>query len=98
MNMALMKISAKKIKDIAVKYTAVSFFVFYIERLLMADLKKQYKTVRKLLGDGRNLQLSDANVLQYQDIFVSLGRTGIYSRLKSAWNKFISPTGRFRWL
>ena len=28
MNMALMKINAKKIKDIAVKYTAVSFFYF----------------------------------------------------------------------
>lgn len=26
--MALMKINAKKIKDIAVKYTAVSFFCF----------------------------------------------------------------------
>ena len=34
----------------------------------MADLKKQLKAIKKLLGDGGNLQLSDADALRYQDI------------------------------
>ena len=38
----------------------------------MADLKKQLKAIKKLLGDGRDLQLSDADALQYQDILCLL--------------------------
>ena len=34
----------------------------------MADLKKQFKAIKKLLGDGYDLQLSDADALRYQDI------------------------------
>ena len=40
MNMALMKINAKKIKDIAVNYTAVSFFCFPKERIIMKQDKQ----------------------------------------------------------
>ena len=38
--MALMKINAKKIKDIAVNYTAVSFFCFPKERIIMKQDKQ----------------------------------------------------------
>ena len=42
----------------------------------MADLKKQLKAIKKLLGDGRDLQLSDADALQYQDILCLLEERG----------------------
>lgn len=42
----------------------------------MADLKKQLKAVKNLLGDGRDLQLSDADALRYQDILYLLGERG----------------------
>lgn len=42
----------------------------------MADLKKQLKAIEKLLGDGRNLQLSDADALRYQDILYLLEERG----------------------
>ena len=42
----------------------------------MADLKKQLKEIKKLLGDGRNLQLSDADALRYQDILHLLEQRG----------------------
>lgn len=42
----------------------------------MADLKKQLKAIKKLLGDGRNLQLSDADALRYQDILYLLEERG----------------------
>lgn len=42
----------------------------------MADLKKQLKEIKKLFGDGRNLQLSDADALRYQDILALLQQRG----------------------
>lgn len=42
----------------------------------MADLKKQLKAIKKLLGDGSNLQLSDADALRYQDILYLLEERG----------------------
>lgn len=42
----------------------------------MADLKKQLKAIKKLLGDGGNLQLSDADALRYQDILYFLEERG----------------------
>ena len=42
----------------------------------MADLKKQLKAIKKLLGDGRDLQLSDADALRYQDILYLLEERG----------------------
>lgn len=42
----------------------------------MADLKKQLKAVKQLLGDGRDLQLSDADALRYQDILYLLEERG----------------------
>lgn len=42
----------------------------------MADLKKQLKAVKKLIGDGRDLQLSDADALRYQDILYFLEERG----------------------
>lgn len=42
----------------------------------MADLKKQLKAIKKLLGDGENLQLSDADALRYQDILYFLEERG----------------------
>ena len=42
----------------------------------MVDLKKQLKAIKKLLGDGRDLQLSDADALQYQDILCLLEERG----------------------
>ena len=42
----------------------------------MADLKKQLKAIKNLLGDGRDLQLSDADALQYQDILCLLEERG----------------------
>lgn len=42
----------------------------------MADLKKQLKGIRKLLGDGRDLHLSDADALRYQDILYLLEERG----------------------
>ena len=42
----------------------------------MADLKKQLKVIQKLLGDGRDLKLSDADALRYQDILYLLEERG----------------------
>ena len=42
----------------------------------MADLKKQLKAIKKLLGDERDLQLSDADALRYQDILYLLEERG----------------------
>ena len=42
----------------------------------MADLKRQLKALKKLLGDGRSLQLSDADALRYQDILYLLEKRG----------------------
>ena len=42
----------------------------------MADLKKQLKAIKKLLGDKRDLQLSDADALRYQDILYLLEERG----------------------
>ncbi len=42
----------------------------------MANLKEQLKEVKKLLGDGRNLQLSDNDTLRYQDILCLLEERG----------------------
>ena len=42
----------------------------------MADLKKQLKAIEKLLGDGRDLQLSDADALRYQDVLYLLEQRG----------------------
>lgn len=42
----------------------------------MADLKKQLKAIKKLLGDERDLQLSDTDALRYQDILHLLEERG----------------------
>ena len=42
----------------------------------MADLKKQLKAIKKLLGDGRDLHLTDADALRYQDILYLLEDRG----------------------
>ena len=42
----------------------------------MADLKKQLKAIKKILGDGRDLQLSDVDALRYQDILYLLEERG----------------------
>lgn len=42
----------------------------------MADLKKQLKAVKNLFGNGRDLQLSDADALRYQDILHLLEQRG----------------------
>ena len=42
----------------------------------MADLKKQLKAIKKQLGDGRDLQLSDADALRYQDVLFLLEQRG----------------------
>ena len=42
----------------------------------MADLKKQLKAIKKLLGGGRDLQLYDADALRYQDILFLLEQRG----------------------
>jgi len=42
----------------------------------MADLKKQLKAIKKALGDGRDLQLSDADALRYQDVLQLLEARG----------------------
>lgn len=42
----------------------------------MADLKKQLNAIKKLLGDERDLQLSDADALRYQDILYLLEERG----------------------
>lgn len=49
----------------------------------MADLKKQLKAIKKLLGDGRDLQLSDADALQYQDILCLLEERGYLHDFKA---------------
>ena len=42
----------------------------------MADLKKQLKAVNKLLGNGRDLQLTDEDALRYQDVLQLLETRG----------------------
>lgn len=42
----------------------------------MLDLKKQLKAIKKLLGSERDLQLSDADALRYQDILFLLEQRG----------------------
>ena len=42
----------------------------------MADIIKQYKKVKALLGDGRDLQLSDEDALRYQDVLFLLEERG----------------------
>ena len=42
----------------------------------MADLKKQLKAIKKAFGDGRDLQLSDADALRYQDVLQLLETRG----------------------
>lgn len=42
----------------------------------MADLKKQLKEIKKLLGDERDLHLTDADALRYQDILYLLEDRG----------------------
>lgn len=42
----------------------------------MANLKEQLKEVKKLLGDGRDHQLSDNDALRYQDILCLLEERG----------------------
>lgn len=42
----------------------------------MADLKKQLKAIKQLLGDKRDLQLSNADALRYQDILYLLEERG----------------------
>lgn len=48
----------------------------------MADLKKQLKVIKKLLGDERDLQLSNADALRYQDILFLLEERGYILDLK----------------
>lgn len=42
----------------------------------MADLKKQLKAIKTQFGDGRDLQLSDADALRNQDILYLLEERG----------------------
>ncbi len=42
----------------------------------MADLKKQLKAIKTLLGDRRELQLSNADALRYRDIINLLEERG----------------------
>ena len=42
----------------------------------MADLKKQFKKLKAILGDSRDLQLSDEDALRYQDVLLLLERRG----------------------
>ena len=49
----------------------------------MADLKKQLKAIKKLLGDERDLQLSDADALRYQDILYLLEERGYLHDFKA---------------
>ena len=42
----------------------------------MSDLKKQLKAIKKLLGSERDLQLSNAEALRYQDILYLLEERG----------------------
>lgn len=49
----------------------------------MADIKKQYKKVKALLGDGRNLQLSDEDALRYQDVLFLLEERGYLLNIKA---------------
>jgi len=50
--------------------------------ILLANIKKQLKTIEKLLGDERDLQLSDADALRYQDILCLLEERGYILDLK----------------
>ena len=42
----------------------------------MVDLKKQFRAIKKAIGDGRDLQLSDADALRYQDVLQLLETRG----------------------
>lgn len=49
----------------------------------MADIIKQYKKVKALLGDGRDLQLSDEDALRYQDVLFLLEERGYLLNIKA---------------
>lgn len=42
----------------------------------MADLKKQYKALKELLGNERDLKLTDEQALRYQDVLQLLEARG----------------------
>lgn len=42
----------------------------------MADIKKQYREIKTLLGGGRNLQLTDEDALRNQDVLLLLEERG----------------------
>ena len=44
--------------------------------VIMANLKKQLKTVKELLGNQRDLKLSDEDALRYQDVLLLLEDRG----------------------
>lgn len=48
----------------------------------MADITKQYKQVKGLLGNSRDLQLSDEDALRYQDVLRLLEMRGYILDLK----------------
>lgn len=49
----------------------------------MVNLKKQLKAIKKLLGNERDLQLSDADALRYQDILYLLEDRGYLHDFKA---------------
>ena len=49
----------------------------------MADIKKQYKKVKAILGNGRDLQLSDEDALRYQDVLFLLEQRGYILDVKA---------------
>lgn len=49
----------------------------------MADIIKQYKKVKALLGDGRDLQLSDEDALRYQNVLFLLEERGYLLNIKA---------------
>ena len=51
-------------------------FEFKERAMYMADLKEQFKAIQKLLGNERDLQLTDADALRYQDILYLLEERG----------------------
>lgn len=49
----------------------------------MADLKKQYKALKELLGDNRDLMLTDEQALRYQDVLQLLEARGYIHDIKA---------------
>ena len=68
----------------------------------MADIKNQYKRVKELLGDGRDLQLTDEDALRYQDILELLEERGYILNLNVDgvnWYRKMAPWAGFEsWL